>query len=975
MKTKKIKKGIMIFALAIVFVAMTALGLSGRKTVKADAEPVTVSYDYFKCFSGSGVDFGTGLVYGEANVLYGGRPGTTLGTVDALKIEFRNSLKSLPYPMGGSLVFTKPIDLSKTDNVISLGLISSAEAGYDHGKFNKDEYNITLTDARDSSRFVTFNAKFDHSDGYSTKASGSGINGEINGAYMSAYGSMLKIIELTDAGVLQFKHVLYENNEFVAASDPATPITDLTANGWSGFTGNEVYLSISVPDGCELAVLSIGEYDLTDPESKAYDKIVPAEITEKPNSYDYFSVGGGSVSYDTARIIYGARPSSYFDYKNCLVADFNSAGSLTFTKEIDLSKTDNLITLAQVDNKSADYSHSTFNDTTYTVTVYDATNQEKYIELTAKFVSSDHFNVSAKHSGMSEVSTVGDANGGIANSGCNIFGWELDDDNNLLVNRYTFDGFKFAKGAAAEAISAGGKTIDLTKETPAFNGFGGDKVIVSISVAQASSLAILSIGEYDLTDTTSHAYDEAPVENPEAYDLFSVDNGSIKYDKANVIYGPRTGEGVASSAPIRTLVVDLVDENSEFRFDRAIDLSKTDNLITLAMIDNAVPEYNHSHFNDLSYTITVTDAQNPNNFFSFRETFKHSDGFMENAIQYNGSGEMKALNIANYPRNSGSNFFGWKFIDNVVGNSGTVYENSKFIDGTFIEHPIFDFSTADPAWNGFSGSKVYISVTASQKIQLAIKSIGEYDLTDINGIAYSEAFDVSFKANENTVLQSVKVIKGEIPAYTGEVPSINEEGYVCTFKGWDKTIVAATEDAVYMAVFEKTLAEYVATVTPYGSQVKEVKYNIENRTEKLAEIKKMMTADTAQYSYSANLPETLPLANCSFTETRTIRNYVVTWKNEDGTILKTENVEYGKTPSYTGNTPEKAETDDATYTFKGWDKEISAVTGDAEYIAVYTENSKSNGGCKGNIGNTYLFVIALAVITFIGKRTFSRKDD
>lgn len=64
--------------------------------------------------------------------------------------------------------------------------------------------------------------------------------------------------------------------------------------------------------------------------------------------------------------------------------------------------------------------------------------------------------------------------------------------------------------------------------------------------------------------------------------------------------------------------------------------------------------------------------------------------------------------------------------------------------------------------------------------------------------------------------------------------------------------------------------------------------------------------------------------------------YTVTWCNADGTVLETdENVTPNAMPEYNGETPVKASDSEYNYYFAGWDKEITAVTGDVTYTATY----------------------------------------
>ena len=67
-----------------------------------------------------------------------------------------------------------------------------------------------------------------------------------------------------------------------------------------------------------------------------------------------------------------------------------------------------------------------------------------------------------------------------------------------------------------------------------------------------------------------------------------------------------------------------------------------------------------------------------------------------------------------------------------------------------------------------------------------------------------------------------------------------------------------------------------------------------------------------------------------------MNEYTITWVDGNGTTLKTEQVEYGQTPAYTGETPTKDATAQYTYTFTGWDNTPVAVTGEATYTAQFS---------------------------------------
>ena len=65
-----------------------------------------------------------------------------------------------------------------------------------------------------------------------------------------------------------------------------------------------------------------------------------------------------------------------------------------------------------------------------------------------------------------------------------------------------------------------------------------------------------------------------------------------------------------------------------------------------------------------------------------------------------------------------------------------------------------------------------------------------------------------------------------------------------------------------------------------------------------------------------------------------VNEYTITWLQDDGTLIDYTIVPFGYIPTHVD--PSKDATDEYTYTFTGWNPEVSVVTGDATYTATYS---------------------------------------
>src|SRR5574344_497623 len=206
-------------------------------------------------------------------------------------------------------------------------------------------------------------------------------------------------------------------------------------------------------------------------------------------------------------------------------------------------------------------------------------------------------------------------------------------------------------------------------------------------------------------------------------------------------------------------------------------------------------------------------------------------------------------------------------------------------------------------------------------------------------------YKCTFNNYDNTLLYESIVTYGGNATYKGETPTkATEDGEIYTFSGWDKSLLNIKEDTVFTAVFSKKKAEYTITFVNYDDTVL-FTTSVKHGSDAVYLGETPTKPKTIEFTYTFkgwDKPLEAIVSDTKFVAqyTETISTYNCVFYNGDNSILKSYVVEYNQDVTYDGVTPTKT-LEGHTYTFKGWDKALTAIKENTNFYPVFDDVLKT----------------------------------
>lgn len=332
----------------------------------------------------------------------------------------------------------------------------------------------------------------------------------------------------------------------------------------------------------------------------------------------------------------------------------------------------------------------------------------------------------------------------------------------------------------------------------------------------------------------------------------------------------------------------------------------------------------------------------------------YADDGVETIYRVDGQKKEAILNIANsWPTKDGHNWIGLSSLD-TWGNS-ILYSQP---DGVYALDPVTkatalvyaaDLSQSEyHTLHGFKCEKDYLYIS--------VRDLHEHDSYDELQSVYlapkDGTFTVTFRDKDNSILSTNTYYFGDVPVQPALDPTIDYEGY---YDVWNNQVTICKGNAEYIKTEKKT-DKYRVEFVDWDDTV--LSYAWYELGDTVTPPPDPTRAEDAVATYEFIAWEG-PWIDCTghmtirpFYQT-TYKQYTITFLDWDGTVIAEDYFYYGDPVEMYD--PERPDDVLYSYTFVGWDKEVTVCLGEAVYQAVYEKTPHIQTGWVQD-GDTWYYM-------------------
>ena len=231
----------------------------------------------------------------------------------------------------------------------------------------------------------------------------------------------------------------------------------------------------------------------------------------------------------------------------------------------------------------------------------------------------------------------------------------------------------------------------------------------------------------------------------------------------------------------------------------------------------------------------------------------------------------------------------------------------------------YTFAGWTPAYAAVTGNQIYTAV---------------YD-------SVVNRYRIAFVDYDGTPLAADSFAYGMRPSYSA--PTLPEREataeFTYSFAGWTPAFAPVTGDQTYTAVYDSIINRYAVRYFDYDGMLL-ITDSLDYGMMPAFTGTEPARQATAEYTYSFagwTPAYATVVADQIYTAVydSVVNRYEIVFQDYDEAELQTDTLDYGMMPSYRGLTPTRAATAEYTYTFAGWTPELTTVSDNAVYTAMY----------------------------------------